>query len=94
VDEPVIRRVHDAFTDGDSLLHPSRPGHARLDLWEANRRVLVAAGVPPQRIATAGMCTCCDGARFFSYRRSRGGPTGQMAAILGFRALPADGAAV
>ncbi len=40
----------------------------RLDLWEANRRHLVAAGVPEVHILVSGICTIEDG-RFFSYRR-------------------------
>ena len=39
----------------------------RLNLWEANRAQLVAAGVPATQITVTGICTICDG-RFYSYR--------------------------
>ena len=48
---------------------PARGRH--LDLWEANARQLVAAGVPEDQVAVAGVCTICDG-RFHSYRRDGG----------------------
>lgn len=41
-----------------------------LDLWEANRRQLVAAGVPPAQVGVFGHCTICGG-RFHSYRAGR-----------------------
>ena len=50
-----------------------------LDLWEANRRQLCAAGVPDHQIHLAGICTIEDG-RFFSYRR--GDQTSRNMALL------------
>lgn len=44
-------------------------GH--VDLAEANRSQLIAAGVPPENIELVGGCTFCDGARFYSYRREK-----------------------
>jgi YfiH family protein len=41
----------------------------RLDLWEANRDQLIAAGVPASSIHVARLCTACHLDRFFSYRR-------------------------
>ena len=40
----------------------------KLDLWQANRIQLEAAGVPGRQIFCAGMCTIGD-ERFFSFRR-------------------------
>ena len=45
------------------------PGKFQVDLWEANRRELVDAGLHPERIEVAGMCTVCHPDHFFSYRR-------------------------
>ena len=56
---------------------PVRGRH--VDLWEANVRQLVAAGVPEEQVAVAGMCTICDG-RFHSYRRD-GGSARNMALL-------------
>jgi copper oxidase (laccase) domain-containing protein len=46
---------------------PCEPAH--LDLEEANRRILVAAGVPAARIHAGGLCTRCRAGDFHSYRR-------------------------
>jgi len=51
-----------------------------LDLWEANRQDLLAAGLSNNKIRIAGICTRCD-SRFFSYRRE-GGITGRMGAFI------------
>lgn len=56
----------------------------RLDLWEANRRQLAAAGV--REVAVVGECTACmrvGGARkYFSYR-AEGGVTGRGMGLIG-----------
>jgi len=54
-----------------------RDGH--VDLWEAARQELAAAGLAPGAIVTSGLCTCHD-LQFFSHRRERG-VTGRQAAI-------------
>jgi len=41
----------------------------RLDLIEANRRVLEASGVPGDQIYESGLCTHCCAAEFHSFRR-------------------------
>lgn len=43
----------------------SRPA---FDLWEANRLLLMAAGVPDDQIEIAAICTHCHSDRFFSHR--------------------------
>jgi YfiH family protein len=54
----------------------------RVNLWEANRRQLLNAGVPEEQIAALGECTACavDAAgqpRYFSHR-AQAGRTGRM----------------
>jgi hypothetical protein len=44
-------------------------GKRKLDLAEANRRHMRAAGVNPGRVFDCGLCTCCETAQFFSFRR-------------------------
>ncbi len=44
-----------------------------VDLWDANRAILVAAGVPAEAIDAAPPCTMCDPERFFSFRREGAG---------------------
>jgi polyphenol oxidase len=43
--------------------------HWRLDLIEANRRILEASGVPGDQIYDSGLCTHCCAAEFHSFRR-------------------------
>jgi copper oxidase (laccase) domain-containing protein len=57
---------------------------AYLDLAAANRQQLAAAGVRPERIATAGRCTACEPAMFFSHR-ALGLPAGRFAVAAGVR---------
>ncbi|GAB4476429.1 MAG: peptidoglycan editing factor PgeF [Anaerolineae bacterium] len=79
----VAARIREAFDDTAGLLRPSgRDGHAYLDLWEANRRMLAAAGV--QQIEVAGICTYEHVDEFYSHRAEHG-RTGRfgMLAVLG-----------
>ena len=64
-------------------------GQWRLDLWEANRRQLVAAGVAEAQISVLGECTACarDAAgrrQYFSHRAEKG-VTGRMLGVIGVR---------
>jgi len=61
----------------------ARAPREHVDLPGLNRAALVAAGVAPEAIDVAGLCTRCDEARFYSYRRE-GGRTGQLAAFVRF----------
>jgi YfiH family protein len=54
----------------------------RLDLWEANRQALLEAGVPPEHVEVAGVCTQCQAERFFSHRANQGKPAGRFAAVI------------
>ena len=44
----------------------------QLDLWAANWFQLKRAGVQPEHIHLAGVCTCCNHELLFSHRASRG----------------------
>lgn len=54
-----------------------------VDLVDANRQQLIAAGVPAARIETLGLCTVCDPGVFHSFRRDRG--PGRMVAAIQIR---------
>ena len=66
------------------------PGHSSIgpslhvDLIEANRRQLLAAGLEPESIQVVGGCTQCHTELFFSHRASRG-HAGRMMAVIGIR---------
>jgi len=52
-----------------------------LDLWAANRLVLLEAGLQPENIELAGVCTACHSTQYFSYR-AHNGQTGRQAALI------------
>jgi YfiH family protein len=66
------------------------PGHSpigpslHLDLIEANRRQLLAAGLSARSIKVVGGCTSCRRELFFSHRSSKG-HAGRMMAVIGIR---------
>jgi hypothetical protein len=80
----VIAGARTELPGGEALLRPGRPGHAFLDLWAANRQALLRAGVVPEHIEVAGLCTSCQVERFFSYRRE-GWLNGLFGAVIGLR---------
>ncbi|MFL6230770.1 MAG: peptidoglycan editing factor PgeF [Pyrinomonadaceae bacterium] len=73
--------------DADQLFTPTREGHARVDLHEANRRQLLDAGVAAENIYAAPLCTMCRTDLFFSYRREKKvhGRTGRLLSVVGRR---------
>ena len=88
VGEEVRARFDESFAYASDLFD-----QANLNLWEANRQQLLAAGVPGASITVLGQCTACtqrEGvSRFFSHRAEKG-VTGRMMALLGIvpQALP------
>jgi len=85
VGSEVIDGFKERFADADSLFTPTREGHARIDLLKANRDQLISAGVDPQRIYTAPLCTMCRTDLFFSYRREKKafGKVGRLMSVIG-----------
>jgi copper oxidase (laccase) domain-containing protein len=73
------------------FLNARAPGHGdlciklHLDLRQANRRQLLALGVPERNISALPNCTVCDTRKFFSHRAERG-VTGRMMALVGIKA--------
>jgi YfiH family protein len=72
------------LTDNPSILHRStepRRGRWFLDIWTAASDQLTAAGVQPDRILTAQLCTASHADVFCSYRRD-GAAAGRLAAVI------------
>ena len=67
------------------ILREKGNGKFLLNLWEANRLILLEAGVPEENIASAGYCTLENPLYFFSHRRS-GRRRGNLGAFLGILA--------
>jgi YfiH family protein len=74
--------VEAAFADRPWAMVRPAGQQMRLDLWEANRRALVEAGVPADQVEVAGICTQCQAERFFSHRANGGQPAGRFAALI------------
>jgi polyphenol oxidase len=55
-----------------------------VDLWEANRLALLSAGVMPEAIEIAGICTRCNPMDYFSHR-ALGYPAGRFGGVIGLR---------
>jgi YfiH family protein len=66
-------------SDVDPQLH--------IDLWEANRRQLIDAGIPAKNITVVGECTGCkrsrNGARRYFSHRMEHGYAGRMMSVIG-----------
>lgn len=65
-------------------IEPCLPVKIRLDLVEANRRQLLAAGLRSRHIWASPLCTACHTDKLFSYR-AENGKTGRMMALAGIR---------
>ena len=76
---PLFQRL---FPDRHDLASPTR-----VDLREANRRILLAAGLSASNIAYHAPCTHCGGAEFHSWRRDRA-PGKRMFAVIEIRPGP------
>ena len=72
------------------FMNQRAPGHGdpciklHLDLREANRRQLLAAGLPEENITALKECTVCQPRKFFSHRAERG-KTGRQMALIGIQ---------
>ena len=59
-------------------------GKYQLDLWEANKRVLLGAGISSDHLAVTDICTCCNSEYLFSHRASKG-KRGNLGAFMELR---------
>lgn len=65
--------------------HFGARGRAHIDLADANRLQLAAAGLRPERIYAAGLCTLCHPGEFHSFRRDQEA-AGRMHSFAGVKA--------
>lgn len=77
VDLEVADRFSSLFPEWGSATSNKRT----LDLPEANRRQMQETGVNPQRIFDCGLCTTCQSADFYSFRREPENPGRMVSAI-------------
>ena len=83
----VSKDVYAAFADRfspedmEAVFDRKDDGKYQLDLWEANRRVLMEAGIRPENISVTGFCTHCHPDLLWSHR-ALGNARGSLAAFL------------
>lgn len=71
----------------NDIVHPKTEGQTgddgkwTVDLWEANRRILLDAGLREENITVTDLCTKCREEYFYSHRR-QGNARGTMAAFI------------
>ena len=82
--DPVREKYPLLFLTARAPGHSDLPKKIFLDLVEANRQQLIAAGVPKKSIESSPLCTNCNPQTLFSYRAERG-KTGRMMAVAGIR---------
>ncbi len=73
-------RVYRSFGDKADLFINRNDGRSSFDLWNANKFILMDAGL--RKIEIAEICTCCNLDDWYSHRGERG-MTGRFGAILG-----------
>jgi polyphenol oxidase len=82
--DPVREKYPLLFLTARAPGHSDLPKTIFLDLAEANRQQLLAAGVPKKNIDASPLCTNCHPELLFSYRAERG-KTGRMMGVAGIR---------
>ena len=85
--DPVRKKYPMLFLSQRAPGHSSMGPSLHVDLIEANRRQLLAAGLRDRAIQSVGGCTQCHADLFFSHRASRG-HAGRMMALIGIRNTP------
>jgi polyphenol oxidase len=85
VGSEVIDLFKERFPPSEHLLTPTRVGHARIDLHQANRDQLINAGLSLDRIHSAPLCTMDRNDLFFSYRHEKklNGRVGRLMSVIG-----------
>ena len=83
VGEETAEEFKKAFPDAmdNRILKPLNNNKYLCDLWEANRQVLLQAGLQPEHIHISGVCTSCHSDLLFSHRKTQG-KRGSLAAFL------------
>ncbi len=82
--DPVREKYPLLFLSARAPGHSDLPKNIFLNLVEANRQQLLAAGMPAKSIETSPLCTNCRSDLLFSYRAEKG-KTGRMMAVAGIR---------
>lgn len=83
IGEDVAKIFQENFSYSDKFLTKTENKY-RLDLWEANRKILLEAGVRAYNIEIAGVCVYEENSWYYSYRKENG-TTGRIGAIIALK---------
>ena len=82
VDKPVYDEFKNLnYIDLDSIFIKKQNQRYMLNLAEANRQILINAGIKPSNIDISDLCTCCNSKDLHSHRATNG-KRGNLAAII------------
>ncbi len=82
VDTPVYRAFLNSKINLEGVFKNGRDSeHFMLDLIEANKNILIDAGIDENNIDISDICTCCNHTELHSHRAT-GGKRGNLAAII------------
>ena len=83
VSEDVIDQFRKAFgqEDWQELFYRKENGKYQLDLWKANERIFLEAGIRPEHMAVTNVCTRCNSSILYSHR-AMGNKRGNLCAFL------------
>lgn len=82
VDEPVAKEFRNLpYLMLDKILTAKGEGKYMLNLVEANRQILINAGIAPENMDISDICTCCNADELHSHRATKG-ERGNLAAII------------
>ncbi|MFA9378974.1 MAG: peptidoglycan editing factor PgeF [Lachnotalea sp.] len=86
VSEDVIEEFAKSFDQNimEDICYKKDNGKYQLDLWKANKYILLEAGIKEENIAVTNICTCCNPDLLFSHRASQG-MRGNLAAFIGLK---------
>lgn len=86
IGDEVAAQFEEVFRDCSSLIlkRNAKTNKYHLDLWTANALMLQRAGLYPENIDVANVCTCCNSDIFFSYRADKG-KTGRITATIALK---------
>jgi len=82
--DPVREKYPMLFLSARAPGHSELPRQIFLNLPEANRRQLLAVGIPAKNVSVSPLCTSCCVDLFFSHRVEKG-VTGRMMSVAGIK---------
>jgi copper oxidase (laccase) domain-containing protein len=77
VGNEVVEEVKKSIPNAELLLHKNSSGKYHVNLWEANRQILLENGLSEKHIEILGECSFSQGNKYFSARKE-GIDTGRM----------------